>query len=226
MVAYISQNADSKIITALEQEGFDIIPLAPFSALKNPVSSHADMLLLTVADTVFVHKDYNIDLHSFKNVIKIDEPISNKYPNDILLNIAIVGKNVFANTKFASKIVLEHLKANEFTVHHVSQGYAHCSTCIVDDNAIITSDVGIAGAAEKAGIDVLRIKQGHISLPPYDYGFIGGASGVHGEKIYFAGSLKSHPDGDKIRDFCLNHGKKVMELSDAPLHDIGGILIR
>ena len=223
MRAYLSQNADKRIIDALEQKGFEIIPLAPFSALCYPVDTHADMLLLAIGNTVFVHKDYKIDLVGF-NVIKIDEPISNKYPNDVLLNVAIVGKNAFCNTKYTSKTVIKYLEENNYAIHHVGQGYAHCSTCILGENAIISADLGIVQAAQKAGIDALLISSGHISLQPYDYGFIGGSCGSCEDKIYFGGSLKYHPDGEKIRLFCENHNKIVVELFDAPLVDVGGIL--
>lgn len=225
MRAYLSQNADNKIIDALKQEGFEVKLLAPFSALESPVDTHADMLLLVVDDTIFVHKDYKIDLDGFEKIIKIDEPMSNKYPNDVLLNIAIVGKNAFCNTKFASKTVLKYLEENNFSIHHVAQGYAHCSTCIVSENALISADKGIVEAAKSVGIDALLISSGHISLPPYNYGFIGGSCGSCGDKIYFCGSLKYHPDGENIRDFCQKHNKIVVELCDSPLVDVGGIII-
>lgn len=225
MFAYINEKSDKRIIDALKQEGFEIKLLAPFSALSDPVDAHADMLLLTIGNTVFVHKDYETLLDGFDNVIKIDEPMSNKYPRDVLLNIAIVGKNAFCNTKYASKTVLKYLKENDFAIHHVSQGYTHCSTCIVGENAIITADIGIAEASRKAGIDCLLISSGHITLPPYDYGFIGGASGLNEDKIYFCGSLKHHPDGKKIHDFCQKNGKTVVELCNSPLVDVGGIII-
>ena len=224
MRAYLSQNADKRIIDALKQEGFEVKLLAPFSALESPVDTHADMLLLAVGNAVFVHQDYKIDLDGFEKIIKIDDPMSNKYPNDVLLNIAILGKNAFCNTKFASKTVLKYLEENNFSIHHISQGYAHCSTCIVSDNAIISADKGIVEAAKIVGIDALLISSGHISLHPYEYGFIGGSCGSNGDKIYFCGSLKHHPDGEKIRQFCEKHGKSAIELSNHPLVDIGGIM--
>ena len=224
MRAYLSQNTDKKIIDALKQEGFEVKLLAPFSALESPVDTHADMLLLAVSDTFFIHQDYKIDLNGFEKIIKIDEPMSNKYPNDVLINIAIVGKNAFCNTKFASKTVLQYLEKNNFSIHHVAQGYAHCSTCIVSDNAIISADKGIVEAAKGVGIDALLISSGHISLPPYEYGFIGGSCGSNGDKIYFCGALNHHPDGKKIRQFCEKHGKSAIELSNHPLVDIGGIM--
>lgn len=224
MRAYLSQNADKRIIDALKQEGFETYLLPPFSALSYPVDTHADMLLLAVGDTVFLHKDYEIDLDGFANIIKIDEPISNKYPNDILLNITIIGNNAFCNTKYASKIVLKYLDEIGFSIHYVAQGYSHCSTCIVSENAIISADTGIVEKAQKVGIDTLKIGEGSIFLPPYNFGFIGGSCGSYSDKIYFCGSLKHHPDGEKIRDFCKKHEKTVVELIDSPLVDVGGIL--
>ena len=226
MLAYLSQNADKRIINALKQEGFEAIPLAPFGTLETPVDTHADMLILAVNSVLFVHKDYSCKIRSFENVIRIDEPMGAKYPNDVLLNIAAVGKNVFTNTKYASKTVLDYLNSMGFIIHHVAQGYAHCSTCIVSDNAIITADKGIAEAGQKAGIDALMINEGYISLSPYNHGFIGGCCGLYKDIIYFCGSLKYHPDGDKIREFCKKHGKNIIELCDAPLTDIGGILFK
>lgn len=222
MIAYISSNADNRIIQALRQEDFETVLLAPFGALSFPVDTHADMLLLSFEGHIFKHKDYKSE--KLENALDINDPMGAEYPLDVPLNIAIVGKNAFCNTKSASGTVLDHLIARGITVHHVSQGYAHCSTCIVNDNAIITADPSIADATIKAGIDTLKITEGHISLPPYSYGFIGGASGSDGRSVYFCGSLKYHPDGEAIREFCQKHGKNVIELVDAPLSDVGGIL--
>ncbi|MBR2381425.1 MAG: hypothetical protein IKA84_02900 [Clostridia bacterium] len=224
MRAYLSQKADKRIIDALKQDGYEVIPLAPFGALATPVDTHADMLIFNVDDTVFIHKDYEIDLNCAQKIIKIDGPISSKYPNDILLNIAIVGKNTFCNTKYASKTILNYLEKNNFSIHHVAQGYTHCSTCIVSENALISADTGIVEAAQRVGIDALKVSEGNISLPPYNHGFIGGASGKNGDKIYFCGSLSFHPDGEKIRNFCIKYGKSPVELSNSPLVDVGGIL--
>lgn len=224
MIAYLSEKADNRIIASLKKMGLDVKLLPPFDNLAEPVSSHADMLLCAVEDTIFSHKDYNCEIRDFNQILKIEEAMSDKYPNDVLLNIAIVGKHVFANSRHASKTVIEFLNKKGYSIHHVSQGYAHCSTCIVNDNAIITSDKGIAIAAQNGGVDVLLISEGYISLPPYNHGFIGGACGATRNAIYFCGSLKHHPDGDKIRAFIQNHGKDIVELCNSPLIDIGGIL--
>ncbi len=225
MHAFLSSKANNRIISALRERGFDVILLQPSKNLDMPVSTHADMLLLAVDNTLFIHKDYPlIDPFGFERIIRIDERMEKRYPYDVLLNIAIVGKNVFANTKHASKTVLEHLERHGYHIHHVSQGYAHCSCLTVGDNALITADKGIAIAAQNNGVDALLINEGYISLPPYQYGFIGGASGSVGDSIYLCGSLEGHPDKDKIIKFCNERKKQIVELCDIPLCDIGGIL--
>ena len=223
MLAYLNQNADKKIFDSLERAGVDAFPLAPFSALSDPVSAHADMLICAVGDKLFIPSGYHLE-SKCRQIIETDDGLGKKYPNDISLNIAIVGNNAFCNTKYASKTVIGYLEKEGYAIHHVNQGYAHCSTCIVDNGAIITADEGIYRTARENGLDALLIFEGHISLPPYSHGFIGGAMGSTDDAVYFCGSLKYHPSGKEIRSFIEERGKAVIELCESPLMDIGGIL--
>ena len=104
----------------------------------------------------------------------------------------------------------------------VKQGYAACACLKVTENAIVTSDIGIAKAAEQRGVDVLRISAGNIDLPGYDCGFIGGTAFLHEDTLYFAGDLWTHPDGKSIADFCISHGVKTYSLvKGMKLRDLG-----
>lgn len=231
MTAYLSCLAPQDIITSLALRGMRTVALPAFSALSCPVSSHADMLLLDAGDCLFTYEGYTFAekdalFGKFSKTVRLPDPTSSEYPHDVSLNIAVVGNNVFANTKSASLVALEHLTSLGKTIIHVNQGYAHCSVCVVNDNALITADRGIADAAQKNGLDVLLIESGHVTLPPYSYGFIGGASGSDEENVYFCGSLSYHPNGEEIKKFCISHGKTPVELSDSPLCDVGGILIK
>jgi hypothetical protein len=93
----------------------------------------------------------------------------------------------------------------------------------VSENAIITADRAISASCAQLGIDVLLIREGYISLPPYSFGFIGGASGVCGNNVYFSGSLGSHPDGERIKKFCEKHNKTAISLTDCELKDVGSL---
>ena len=63
-----------------------------------------------------------------------------------------------------------------------------------------------------------------VKLAGYSYGFIGGASGVVDNKVYFFGDIKKHPDCDAICDAITNEGFIPVSLSDEPLRDLGGII--
>ena len=83
----------------------------------------------------------------------------------------------------------------------------------------------MASLLRENGIRVTLISKGGISLPPYDYGFIGGASGVVGRKIYFFGDLNSHPDSAVIRKAIEEEGFIPVSLSDERLRDLGGMIL-
>jgi len=94
---------------------------------------------------------------------------------------------------------------------------------IVDDCSIVTSDRSINTAAKNAGLDTLLIAPGHIDLPGYSCGFIGGASGRFLDIIYLTGSIKDHPDRERITDFIDSKGLHMKILSDQTIFDAGSI---
>ena len=91
---------------------------------------------------------------------------------------------------------------------------------------MITADQSVLRALRNTEIDVLPIGQGSVALAGADYGFIGGASGYDpaNHTLYFCGDICAHPDHDRIRDFCDDHGIRIVSLGNGNLTDIGGIL--
>ena len=79
-------------------------------------------------------------------------------------------------------------------------------------------------ALSNCGIKVTKIQNGAIALPPYEYGFIGGAAGVFKDKVYFSGNVERHPDGKRIIDAITGEGFVPISLSDEPLADVGRII--
>lgn len=219
---------------SLTSLGFEIVKLPAFSRLSEPVASHPDMLLCPIDNKIITHKEYfeqNRDIFDLiskrtdKKIIISDENISAEYPCDVSLNALIMGNFFFSLNSHTSKALLTEAKALGFEIINTKQGYAKCSVCPVSDNAAITADTSLADAMSARGIDVLKISAGSVELPPYDYGFIGGASGYDGENVYFCGSLDTHPQGKMIADFCKKHGKTPISLSDTLLLDVGTIFI-
>ena len=75
------------------------------------------------------------------------------------------------------------------------------------------------------GCDVLLIQPGHIDLPGYDYGFIGGASFVYENKVIFFGNIEGHPDYTEIRDFIDEAGYEMIYEKNTQLTDLGGAVV-
>lgn len=230
MTVIIDIRTPSDCRAALVQRGFEIIALPPFPCLAEPVASHPDMLIFFTDKHLITHKSYFplaqeqlnlIAQRSGRRLLLTDESIGNIYPSDVLLNAAVVGNTIIGSERTMSTHIKEYGIACQKQIINVKQGYAKCSVCIVDDNAIITADLGIADKAKKAGIDVLTVTPGHVTLEGYDTGFIGGASGLCRDTVYFCGNSDRHPDADSIRAFCQKHGKQVASLSDGKLLDVG-----
>ena len=139
------------------------------------------------------------------------------------MNALVIGKTIFCKTDTVSEAIMELARRGGYKICHTKQGYPACSVLSFGECAI-TADKGLASLMEKNGIRVTLISSGGISLPPYEYGFIGGASGVYEDKIYFFGDLSSHPDGEIISKAIRDGGFTPISLSDEPLADFGGII--
>ena len=201
-------------------EKYEIRHLSPCDDLAAPVSKHADMLLGAVDGRLVVTRSYfekNRNLFAGCDPVITDERHGGKYPADILLNFIDTKNAVIGYKKALTKLINK-------PVINVKQGYARCST-LVCGNLAVSADKGILSALESLGFDTLLISAGHIDLPGYGTGFIGGASFVDGDGVYFFGLLSYHPDGNRIKEFILSHGAKIYELDERPLLDLGGAVI-
>ncbi len=222
-----------EVLSSLLSYGFQPILMPSASYLSKSVSAHPDMLLFIGFGRLFCHKKYYEENQELMNRIAelaecklslSDEPTGEKYPFDVLFNACLLGNRLICNTNTVSRLILAAAEDAGCEIIHVSQGYTKCSICQVSENALITSDKGIAIACQNAGIDTLTVSEGHISLPPYEYGFIGGAGGFCGNTVCFCGCILDHPDRDAIRSFCKAHGKNALSLSDEKLYDVGSLI--
>lgn len=224
----LSSAAPGRIVGALS-ERFDVLLLPPDPALHAPVASHPDMLVFSVGERVVMAREY---LGAYPSVadriaqtgvrlIPSDAPRGAEYPLDVSLNCLVAGKTVFCHRAAAPEAV-DAAEAEGYRVVRVRQGYAACSA-LSAGGAVVTADPSVARAAEDAGLAVLRISPGGISLPGYDSGFIGGASGVFRGTVFFFGDPMTHPDGARIASFLEERGIRSVALSDGPLIDLGGM---
>lgn len=235
MIAVIDGRAPRHIIKGLVAHGFEPLPLPPHPNLPKPVASHPDMLLFFAPNGCFCTEIYAeiakkeleiLSKHTGMPIIKVRQSVAPLYPHDILLNAARIGNRLFCLEDHTA----EELTHDEgYKICHVRQGYAKCSTLPVGDHALITADPSIGAAAQAEGLDVLLTKPAKIELQGYDTGFLGGASSFAPyrdlSEIYFCGDIQTHPEADRIVEFCQRHHEKPVSLADGSLYDLGTVFL-
>lgn len=232
MLAVTDIRLPEKCRVSLLTRGFSVVSLPLFSKLDPRVASHPDMLMLPFGDRLFVHKDYyseaktamdRILTETSLSLVLTEDAVGAEYPHDISLNVAVVGNHILGRCDAMAKAVVAYAEECGVALVNTKQGYAKCSAVVLGDKALITADPAVEKAARSLSLDVLRISEGHVTLDGYDHGFIGGASGVCGNTVYFCGNILAHPDGNAIKEFCQSHGFEVVSLSEEPLYDVGAL---
>lgn len=226
-ICIVSSNVKS-VIDDLNDLSIETLLVPPCKHLQEGISCHADMVCHHLGENRIVI--YNYDKNFTEQVINLGfkvyytyKKLKENYPDDVLLNAARVGKYLICNEKYTDNIILK--ETEEENTISVSQGYAKCSTLVVNEKSIITSDKGISKKAFNHGIDVLEIEQGHIILDGYNYGFIGGCGALIDKKLmYFTGNINTHPNCNDIKEFLFKKDIKILCGTSNELIDVGSIL--
>ena len=212
----ISYIAYKELTDVLAESGHQICFTGQKQAVSEPISSHPDIYMckLGTAPKSPVFKG-NTDL------------LGPEYPSDVLYNAVVTEKYMICNTGTVSPDLINAAKDlyPDIKVIHVAQGYTKCNLVVVDDSHFITEDEGIYKAlCAEDGPECLLISAGHVELPGYKRGFVGGASGRVGDEIWFNGDLNAHPDAENIVNLICGCGLTACWITDKPLTDIGSII--
>jgi len=199
-----------------------------------PIASHPDMLLFRHNENIITSAEYcDVAAYTFTEIREacphvrisfVDEVQEYEYPNDAIFNALVMGNCLFCREESVSRAVLEYARECGLKTVNVNQGYPACTTLKLNEEVAVTADDGMARALSENGIKVFKISPYGVTLPPYEYGFIGGAAGVHGGFAYFLGNLDTHPDERVIKDACRAARVAPVSLSTGSLTDLGGIV--
>lgn len=231
--AIVDERISPKCERGLLLRGFQTIKCPPSKLLGEAVKSHPDMLMFHYGNRIISSAEYCesfpyvfSDIREMTENIEFtfsDDSFSPEYPLDAIFNALTVGKYIFLKEDTVSSAITDFAKKTGLEIVKVKQGYPACTT-LAFGNSAITADNGMAKALLRCGINVTLISNGDISLPPHEYGFIGGASGVYKNEVYFLGDLRSHRDNDKILNALNRENYIPVSLSDEPLCDLGRII--
>jgi hypothetical protein len=224
IVDYRIHNEESEYLISL---GYNLLICPPSNLLYDAVCGHPDMLIHVLDHSIIVHKDMESEfiqeLNSLNfSVYKSSSTLQTKYPNNICLNALSIGNLFVHSLNYTDTNLLSLLKSKK-TIN-VKQGYTKCSTCIVNDHAIITSDPSIAKALSLEKTDVLLLPPGDILLPGLNYGFIGGATGlIENNVLAFYGHLDHYLYGKEVLKFLNKHKVEPVFLRNGKLIDRGSV---
>ena len=231
--AIVDKRISDSCRRSLMVKGFHLIELPSAPRLGTAVESHPDMILFFHNNKIITSAEYCeaypyifSDIREFaadSELTFTSDEFGANYPYDAIFNALVIENMIFCKTDTVSKAIIEYAEKMHFKIIHVNQGYPACTT-LAFGKSTITSDKGMAEALSKEGIDVTLISDGGISLPPYKYGFIGGASGVFGDTVFFLGNLDLHPDAELIKSKITSAGFRHVSLAEHQLTDLGRII--
>lgn len=236
MLALLDHRAPMEAEEGLRKYGHRVLRLPSHSSLPSPVSAHIDLLFFFAPSEILCAKDYFeiakeelaiISEASKKPLRALDKELGSKYPTDVLLNAAPMGDALFCYPKAVAAEILACYAPERIIA--VKQGYTKCNLLPVDERSLITEDPSIASAARNQGFSVLQVPSGHVSLPGYDTGFLGGCTSFapyqRVNEIFFCGDLDQHPQAEEIIQFCKQRQREPISLGDFPLLDVGTIFL-
>lgn len=228
MSTFVMSDKYPCFVKEIEKLGHTVISSDTVDTFPIPEQKHADMQILPINNDIFLINECTVLAEKLpkERLFFCYKKAGNKYPEDILLNFLYLNNTLYGKLSAIDKNLLDYCKENNIRTVNINQGYARCSTLVLNKKAVITSDLSIEKALKKDGVEVLLISSGSIVLDGYDYGFIGGASGkIEENTIAFFGNVTSHPDYKKIENFCDNHNLSINVICPyMPLTDIGGIV--
>ncbi len=195
------------------------------------VSTHPDMQIHFVSNNIAFCAPEVYDY--YKEILPVNillypgsTCVGRTYPSNCAYNIGRVGNFVICNKKYADKNILEYYIKSDKKIINVNQGYTKCNICPITQCAFITEDSGIYNATQNIdGITPYLINAGSVSLNGFDYGFIGGASGLLKNEVLLCGRLPEGETGKIMNDIAMKEEIKYIELSGDKLQDLGSIIV-
>lgn len=203
---------------------FEVYFTEEVKEIKNSLSKHPDMQLFYLKE----RNEYVCDLRVIDHYKKFLDKVrptfyyGHAYPHYISLNAVTFGNYFMHNLPYTDPYVLNHYRELKYKFIQVSQGYTKCNT-LCGEGFLITSDKKIYDKSKNL-TDALLIEPGNIKLKDFNYGFIGGATGVLKGEVYFTGKFIDNKMEDEVLGFLDKRNVKYHFLSEDPIEDFGSIL--
>lgn len=231
-VAIVDYRTDNNIIDFIKENNIDVIKTKKCDDIQEQVNGHPDMVLspidnntVVVAPNVYDYYHKALIPYGIK-VIRGGKTLSRNYPDDVAYNVARIGKFAIHNVKYTDVVLKHYLQNAGIEFINVNQGYTKCSTTAISDKKAITSDIAIKNRLQEIGIECLYIEPKVVHLEGFDYGFIGGATGVLTPDIFMlTGKILDENIEHILYEFVQQEGLKIALGSNNKLTDLGTIIV-
>ena len=220
----------------------NVLFINPTSVTYNSISSHPDIFFFQKDDALIYapNAPKRIIKELKKRKIKLIEgkkEVGKKYPETVPYNAVGIGNLLIHNLNHTDETILSSYENHI----NVNQGYTRCNLLALNENAFITSDVGIFNAvnSQQSTVNSLYPHESHvetyvrtsilyidpkqIKLEGQKNGFFPGCCGVWKNNLIDCGSTKYLKEKAELDKFLKDNNFNLIELYDGDLIDVGSI---
>ncbi len=220
----------------------NVLFINPTSITYDSISSHPDIFFFQKDDALIyapnAPKKIVKELKKRKiNLIEGEKEVGKKYPETVPYNAVGIGNLLIHNLRHTDETILSSYENHI----NVNQGYTRCNLLALNENAFITSDVGIFNAVNRqqttdnslypheshvetyGRTSVLYIDPKQIKLEGQKNGFFPGCCGVWKNNLIVCGSTKNLKEKAELDKFLKDNNFNLIELYDGDLIDVGSI---
>ncbi len=220
----------------------NVLFINPTSVTYNSISSHPDIFFFQKDDALIYapNAPKRIVKELKKRKIKLIEgkkEVGKKYPETVPYNAVGIGNLLIHNLKHTDETILSSYENHI----NINQGYTRCNLLALNENAFITSDVGIFNAVNRqqttdnslypheshvetyGRTSVLYIDPKQIKLEGQKNGFFPGCCGVWKNNLIVCGSTKNLKEKAELDKFLKDNNFNLIELYNGELIDVGSI---
>lgn len=226
MYAIIDQRSPEEVKNNLARYVDDVFEFSSENITYNSISCHPDIFMYQDSKKLIIAPNSPRKLFDFLDKKKINYDLGIKSVGESLqessrYNCYSTKDYFFCNSGKPDKSIQNHCENKQLI--HVSQSYVRCNMFGLNNQKMITSDLGIVYVLEKNEIDYFYFNPTEINIVDHKYGFLGGTLGEKRDTLFFLGNILKHKDGSELHNYIISNQQEVICLGNDYLYDGGGL---
>jgi Family of unknown function (DUF6873) len=226
MYAIIDKRCSKEIKNNLNKYVDAVFEFSSKNITYNAISGHPDIFIFQDGKKLIIAPNSPKELRQFLDAKKIHFSIGTKKVGFLLENSTHYNcfntKNYFFFKQGIPDNSIRDYCSKKLPIE-LPQAYVRCSMFTINNEKIITSDLGIVKSLKSNKIDYFYFNPSEIAIKDHKNGFIGGTMGRLNDKVFFLGDLLKHKGGQALYEFITLNKQEVICLGKDYLYDGGGI---